>query len=138
MEILTVRAFPEFGISKHSDKLKVRIFDDDSTLDTTLDPVITDTHKDPPHGTAKQNITASPFSSTKVDEGQGEEIAADIAEKRIKALEKEILGLNLAKDELENNLQSERDLRMAAEKRAEELQGDLQKSKALGARLENT
>ena len=124
--ILTVRASPDCSVSNQSNKRKVRIFDDVSTLDPTLKPILTNDHITSPHKTAGRNVTAPPSFPTEVNGGRGE-IVTGMAEKRIKALEEELARLKLAMEDVEQNLQSERGRKAAAEQRVKELQGDLQK-----------
>lgn len=107
----------------------VREFDDESILDPILKPIFNGNHEPSPQITADQSANASTWSSTGADGGEGGEDTVDPVKKRIQALEKELAGLKIAKDDLEHRLQSEIDRTTIAKMRIESLEGKLQESR---------
>lgn len=100
-----------------SDERKVRRFDNESTLDPALKPILKYTYKTSACATSELSASTSPASSTKADPGESEEKTVDAAQKKIQALEKEFAQLKAIKDEVEHKYLSEKGMRTGAERK---------------------
>ena len=111
-----------------SNEHEVRTFDNKSTLDPTLKPILRYKYKIFPHDTTEPIASASPESSAEADGGKSEEKMVDPAQKIIQELEEELAELKVAKSEIEHKYQSERGMRRGAESKILWLERDLQNS----------
>lgn len=102
-----------------SDERKVRTFDEDSTLNPTVGPILSYTYKPSSGAIAGSSASAPPRSPIKVNGSQGLQDPDHLTEKKIQALEKELAKLKLANDEAEHKYRSERGMRRAAGQKVE-------------------
>lgn len=133
--ISTVRATVSFAIEIMSDNREVRTFDKDSALDPTIMSILKHNRETPSRAAADLLAIASSGSSTKADGGESGKRTVDPAQKKIQALEEELAGIKVTKNEVERKYQCERGMRRGAEGKVVWLQEELQKLQDLVAQL---